>query len=123
MSEIRFNPLSPRSSWQEYRLATDALEPPVFRCRLRPLDAFDFVSDVYSDGETRLGRAIVTAALNAVVEWDLTMNGESIPCTPENKEKFLRPLLSERVVSRPEEPLLGVALVLDARNRELFLKN
>jgi len=123
MSEVKYKPLEPLSSWMEYPLVTTQLEPPVFRCRLRPIDIYSVMDSVEPDGRLRMGRAMLEASVEAVAEWDLTLNGEPIPCTPENKLAWLRPIIAEPVADRPEGVLLGIALLLDARNRSNFLKN
>ena len=66
------------------------------------------------------GRFAADNAIEAVAEWDLADNGVPIPVTPENKVLYLRPILAEPVEGRG---LLGLAILEDAQNRELFVKS
>jgi len=123
MSEVKFKPLEPLSAWVEYPLITDKLDPPVFRCRLRSVDMFNLMDTVDGSGKFKAGKATLECAVEAVAEWELTRNGEPIPATPENKLAWLRPIIAEQVADKPDGIVLGVAILLDARNRENFLKN
>lgn len=123
MSEVVFKPISPRSGWVEYELETDKLSPPIFRCVLRPINSYDFMDEIRDGKGLKVGQAIVEGAINAVVEWDLESGGQRIECSEENKRLYLRELLAERVKGRGEGMLLGIAIVMDASNRETFLKN
>ena len=123
MSDIKYKPIEALSGWMEYRLAaTDKLDPPVFRCRLRPVDTFNLIDGIPADGKMKMGRATVEIAIDAIAEWDLAIEGVPIPLTSENKMGWLRPIIAEPL-DRPDKQLLGVAILLDAQNRENFLKN
>jgi hypothetical protein len=121
MSNIKYKKLEPLSGWMEYPLVTDKLDPPVFRCRLRPVDAFSMMDGIPADGKFKMGRATVEVVIEAIAEWELTDGGEPIPCTTENKTGYLRPIIAEAVEGR--DTLLGIAIVHDAQNRDIFLKN
>lgn len=122
MAELKL--LEQLTGWIEYRLKTDLLDPPVLRVRLRPLDAFDWRDAMPVNGEHRLGLATLEVAVEAVAEWDLSQNGQPIPIPADRKKKIatLRPLMAEEVAVR-EGTLLAHAIIADAQNRELFLKN
>jgi hypothetical protein len=109
------------SEWVEYLLDTTMVEPPVLKVRLKMMDAYDMVDTVEAGAEGKMGRYVLTNALEAVQEWDLTENGEPIPCTTENKWGYLRDLMGEPVVGR--EGLLGRAIYEDCQKKGLFLKN
>jgi hypothetical protein len=66
------------------------------------------------------GRFAADNAIEAVADWDLTDNGVPIPVTPETKVLYLRPILAEMVEGRG---LLGLAILEDSQDRQLFLKN
>ena len=123
MANIKYRPMEQLSAWLEYRLVTDMLDPPVFRCRLRPITALDIYDSAGAGGTVRMGRLTLDLAIEAVAEWDLATEGVPIPLTPETKAGWLVPLLTEQVEGRDDGMLLGIAIVGDAGNRENFLKN
>lgn len=108
------------SGWIEYPLTTALLDPPVLKLRLRPLDSFNMVTTDPNAAQFAFGRFAADNAIEAVAEWDLCEDGVAIPVTPENKVLYLRPILAEPVEGRG---LLGLAILEDAQNRELFLRN
>jgi hypothetical protein len=121
MGNVKYRPMEQVSGWLEYALESDKLEPPVFRCRVKPVDMFNLI-DGYAEGETmRMGKLTLGAVVDAIVEWDLCVDGTPIPLTPENKMEWLRPIIADQVKDRGT--LLGVAILQDARNRDNFLKN
>lgn len=121
MGEVKYKPIEPVSRWLEYRLDTTLLDPPVFRCRVRPIDLFSFYEEI--EAGMRWGKATIAAVIDAIVEWDLTNNGVPIPVTDQTKSEWLRPLVALPVLERGDGMLLGIAVLIDARNRENFLKN
>ncbi|MBE3131377.1 MAG: hypothetical protein IMZ54_11780 [Acidobacteria bacterium] len=124
MSNTKYKPMEPLSDWVEYKLKTELLDPPVFRCRLRPvtelnmLDGMGFIPDL-----GKMGKATIEVAVEAVAEWDLAVEGTLIPLTPENKRGWLVPIIAEEVLEREPGMLLGICIVQDAKKRENFLKN
>ena len=123
MANVKYRPMAPLTGWIEYSLATEQLEPPVFKCRLKPVDLFNLIDGLAGSEAPKMGQATLEAAIEAVAEWDLAIDGVPIPVTPENKTAWLRPIVAEPVTNRPEGTLLGIAILLDARDRENFLKN
>jgi hypothetical protein len=124
MSNIKYAPMEPLSGWLEYRLVGDKLDPPVFRCRLRPITDLNLMDGVdVGDEKFKAGRTAQDLSIEAVAEWDLTVNGAPVPLTPETKVRYLLPIIAEQVEGRPLGILLGVAIVQDARKAETFLKN
>jgi len=105
------------SGWLEYRLVTDKLDPPVFRCRLRPSNPMTTLDDMADYGKPKLSRAL----LSSVAEWDLADNGVAIPPTEANKAIHLSELVGLIVEGR--DLPLGLAILQDAQKRENFLKN
>jgi len=123
MANVKYKPMEPLTGWIEYQLATEQLDPPVFRCRLKPVDLFNLIDGLVAGETPKMGQATLEAAVEAVAEWDLTVDGTPIPLTPENKMAWLRPIIAEPVANREGGLLLGIAILLDARDRENFLKN
>ena len=123
MSNVKYKPMEPLSDWLEYKLKTKELDPPVFRCRLRPVTELNMIDGYGLTPEFKMGRATLEVAIEAVADWDLAVEGTPIPLTPENKRGWLVPILSEPVEGREPWMLLGIAIVQDAQNRENFLKN
>jgi hypothetical protein len=124
MSNVKYRQMNPTTDWIDYELVTKELDPPVFRCRLRPvtnLNLFDGASA--GGGAPKPGRTIQEVAIEAVADWDLTIEGNPIPLTPENKRGWLIPIIGEQVKGREAGILLGIAIVQDAQKRENFLKN
>jgi hypothetical protein len=107
------------SAWVEYKLASDLLDPPVLKVRLRHLDALGLVNPNVG-GSFQSGHFAAANAIEAVGAWDLCDEGTPIPLTLDNKVLYLRPLLSEVVEGRG---MLGLVILEDCQNRELFLKN
>ena len=122
MADVKFKPLEPLSDWIEYRLETDKLDPPVFRCRLRFVDMFNVVDSLMRKSSVKMGEAGMETAIEAVAAWDLTQAGIPIPCTDENKLGWLRPIIAEPLAGKPEGSLLGIAILNDARDKENFTK-
>jgi hypothetical protein len=114
--------MEPLTGWLEYRLLTTKLDPPVFKCRLRPVNMYNIMDGV-GPGGFKVGRATLEASIAAVAEWDLTAEGTPIPLTDENKTAWLQPIIAELVEGRGEGVLLGTAILMDAQNMEHFLKN
>lgn len=124
MANIKFRPMEQLSGWLEYKLVTDKLDPPVFRCRLRPVTGLNMIDGVpLGETEFKRGRATLEIAVEAVAEWDLTNEGVPIPLTSQNKMGWLLPIIDQQVEGRDIGVLLGIAIILDAQNRDNFLKN
>lgn len=123
MGNVNYKPMEPVSGWVEYPLETKMLEPPAIRVRLRPLDRYDITDNTVEEGALRAGRGIVLSAVQAVVDWDLSENGQPLACNEANKVRYLRPILGEPVAGTEGRELLGIRIVRDAQDRELFLKN
>lgn len=123
MGNVKYRPMEPVSCWLEYHLVTDKLDPPIFRCRIKPVDMFNLIDGFVEGEQVKMGKMTLEAVVDAVVEWDLCVDGTPIPLTPENKMSWLRPIIAEKVEGRGEHTLLGIAILYDGRNRENFLKN
>lgn len=108
------------TGWLEYKLETVLLDPPVLKVRLRPLDSFSMVTTDPGDSSFKYGKFAADNAIEAVVEWDLSLDGVPIEVTPETKALYLRPILAEPVEGHG---LLGLVILEDAQDRSLFLKN
>jgi hypothetical protein len=111
MSELRF---PSAAVWKEFRLKTDLLNPPVIQLLIKPCFKRDIARLVYANrrpipsggNEALLGlfESQADHAFKLVEGWELTLpGGEAIPCTDENKKKYLVPLLWENVEPDPEE--------------------
>jgi len=80
--------------------------------------------------ENRIGDIFRGILIDAVVGWDLTTEGQPIPCTMEKKREILPTLLgmavkptAETDESDPFGRVLGRALLAFALEAENFLKN
>ena len=108
-----------------------------FKVGFIPLDAVQDYINESRDGTRppRISDVIRRAVADAIHDWDLTEDGKPLPCTQENKDKYL-PLLFGLKIKQPEAVVDGetvptdpVALVLVralaefAGNSEYFLKN
>lgn len=120
MGNVKYRPMEPESGWLEYVLVTDKLEPPVFRCRVKPIDVFNMMDGHVEGEDFKMGRMTLEAVVDAIVDWDLQVDGTPIPVTPENKMSWIRPIIAEQVVGKGQ--VLGIAILFDARNRDNFLK-
>lgn len=135
MSEIK--KLEPLTGWMDLHLATDIIDPPVLRVRLRPLTAIDMMDAYTEAGVVRLSQLTLASALAAIAEWDLTESGRALPCTDEAKAEhaaFLKVLLASRVERRvgPGDGVVedgegdrfaATEIQQVARRSENFLKN
>lgn len=88
------------------------------------------VQDYARSGELeslRLSRIIQGVLVDAVEGWDLTIGGEPVPCTKENKRKYFPRILGAKLAGRKDDvtidAFLGGALVNFAGDPENFLKN
>ena len=122
MANIKVRKLEQLSGWIEYKVKTTMLDPPVLRVRLRPTTPLDMVGMASAGGAGfQFGAMVVAAARAAVAEWDLSADGVPLEVTEENKVLCLTPELMAEVVEG--RSYLGLAIVEDSQNRELFLKN
>lgn len=66
---------------------------------------------------------------NLIIDWNLTDGDKPVPCTEENKRKYMPHLIPLRVKTGadkeegPEMSILGVKLIEFAQNIENFIKN
>lgn len=111
------------SDWLTFELETDWFDPPIIKLRLSPiledLPLADFVDD-RSSGVTE-GDITRYKIYDAIQDWDFTSNGEKVPLTRLNKQRILRPLLGLKI--KGENTLLGMKILVYARQKENFLKN
>jgi hypothetical protein len=123
MANVKYKQMEQISGWIEFRLATKLLDPPVLRLRLRPIDLYNVIDEIAVRGNPKLGSTTLSSIVEAVADWDLSADGVPIALSPENKMGWLRPLVTERIDGEEDGSLLGVAILLAARNRENFVKN
>ena len=108
-----------------YELETDLIDPPSITVRVRPIskvglvDAVDFVA---GEKEPHFSRYVLESVLEAVQDWDLTLDGERLPLNAENKRAYLWPLLGEKVKG-DGQTLLGLVIFAYAADQSNFLKN
>ena len=92
-----------------------------------PGDVADFlpVKPVPGAPPVRVGKVIQKILIDAVVGWDLTRNGEPIPCSPEEKAAILPVLLGVQVAADDDpgqvDGTLGWRLFAEASNDAAFL--
>jgi len=109
MPELRF---PSTAVWAEFELETDLISPARIRLLVKPCFKRDVARSTYTGLKLRgeksaddlFGTFERTAAQASklVQDWDLTQDGEPVPCSDENKKLFLEPLLWENVVPEPE---------------------
>lgn len=123
MSELK--KITPESGWIEFQLdPASILQPPVFKCRLRPSNDLENV-DLYTDGVAKASELTVRRALACIVEWDLTDGDVAIPCTAAEKEARIDALrlLMAQVTDGDAAQFLGTAILRRAKSLETFLGN
>jgi hypothetical protein len=111
------------SDWQEFKLDTKELDPPVIKLKLKPIESITNIDSFNMAGKPRLFSEIVLMkAMACVAEWDLKRKGEPLPIDDlAIKERVLRRLLGENL--KGEKKLLGNAIIEYSTNLENFLKN
>lgn len=147
MAEVRF----PKpSAWATFRLKTDLIDPPELKLELTRASKKERLSVLMGIGdylEPKTGGPLpeeimammerfVPVAMRHVTGWDLTLNGAPIPCTDEEKAKWLDPLLWEDAELLEDEPAdesgeepaktapwLWAKIIEFISERENFLKN
>lgn len=154
MPELRF---PSAAAWQEFKLDTALITPTTLKLKIKPSFRKDLAQGILSkiasknlkDGDFYPFFADSAAqALKLVEDWDLMQDGVVVPCTPENKEKYLSALLWEAVVQddqpepddsgaetielgeaeevkakRPPLPWLFLSVLTFAGKSENYLKN
>ena len=126
MAEIKV----PRASvWQTFELETAFLDPPKIKLKLTPIisrerlkTAAEMESGTESQDFPFMVDKTINTALEHVTGWDITSNGKAIPCTPKNKERYLEPLMLEKVKGKPNVFLVMeiMGFITDVQN---FVKN
>jgi hypothetical protein len=125
--------LVPISDWVEYELDVkpEILDPPKIRIKVSHL-SIDEIQDHF--GQKKVSAAMREMIADAIVEWDLQLEGVDLPCTAENKKKYLRFLVGLRVKSmngkevaydqgKILDGLFGLSVLSFAGDPENFLKN
>lgn len=124
--------ITPVSDWIEYELVTRP--PQKIKVKIEHIPGASVFDYIDSDGTPQLkGSEIVfQLVLDAIKEWDLTLDGKPLAVDQETKEKFRKELsviFDIKVKVEPEEGkkprvyTLTSALFEYARNQENFLKN
>lgn len=107
------------------------------RLRIKPLSAKD-QSDL-ADAASKDVREFFSSISKVIIDWDLTQNGEKLPCNDEEKEKYL-PFLIGMEIKEPEKKdeeldedeeeekekfpnLIGFEILKFAQNFDNFIKN
>jgi len=111
------------SDWQEFKLDTKELDPPVIKLKLKPIESITNVDSFDKAGKFKLFSEIVLMkAMACVAEWDLKQKGEPLPIDDlAMKERVLRRLLGEKLEG--SKKLLGNSIIEFSTNLENFLKN
>jgi len=137
MTELKF----PKASvFRTFTLQTDLIDPPVIKLELTPAGGADTFrraleiapsiegeSDVLKmppSSQRKLLESFVDLAAvvsKHVIGWDLTLDGKPIPCTDEEKTKWLEPLLWEIVEPEPEAMGLDPGDDDKKKRKELWL--
>lgn len=117
MAELKF----PKASTiRTFTLRTDLIDPPVIKLELTPAGGKDklkhalgWAGNVGEDvkkmtpeglrGLIDAFEDVILIVSKHVIGWDLTLDRQPIPCTDEEKAKWLEPLLWEMVEPAPAE--------------------
>ena len=110
------------SDWLEFELMTKVLVPPILKLKLRPMVESTPLHVLGFDGQAKGGYVMAQKVLETVVDWDLTLNGEPIPVTEENKQKALLQFLGCMVKGEGRN-ILGMEIAKFASDLENFVKN
>ncbi len=111
------------SDWQEFKLDTKELDPPVIKLKLKPIESITNVDSFNGAGEFKpFSEIVLMKAMACIVEWDLRAKGEPLPIDDfAIKERVLRRLLGEKL--KGSKKLLGNAIIEFSTNLDNFLKN
>jgi hypothetical protein len=120
MAELK--KINPESGWLEFKLGPNALlQPPVFRCKLRPSSDLENV-DLYTEGVEKTSEVTIRRALASITAWDLMDGDKPVPCTAE--EKSVRYQSFRLLMAQPtEDRFLGTAILAAAKDPGNFLGN
>lgn len=97
------------SVWAEFELDTDILEPPVLKLRIKYIDINErvkFIDVDFQKPNEKAIRFLYEKAIELVEDWDLSEDGKKIPCTKENKEKYMRYLVDLNLKDKKDYTLL-----------------
>jgi len=111
------------SDWQEFKLDTKELDPPVIKLKLKPIESISNIDSFNSTGKLKsFSEVVLMKAMDCVAEWDLKQKGKPLPIDDlAIKERVLRRLLGEKLEG--EKKLLGNSIIEFSTNLENFLKN
>lgn len=121
MSE--FKERAATSDWQEFKLDTKELDPPVIKLKFTPIESITNIDSFDGTGKLKLfSEVVLMKAMACVAEWDLKQKGKLLPIDDlAIKERVLRRLLGEKL--KGEKKLLGNAIIEFSTNLDNFLKN
>ena len=133
MTEVKF----PKpSAWFAFRLETDLIDPPELQLELTPagkkerLSTTLGMSKYFKAGATEpipeemmpALEQLAPLAMRHVVGWDLTIGGAPIPCTDEEKAKWLEPLLWEDAEVVGGDPMVEAETPAEQKARWLWAR-
>lgn len=125
----------PLTDWIEIKLdlSPEVMDPPTLKVKLAPSSMDELQDLINPSGPNKISGMLRQVISDAIMEWDLTLNGEAVPCTGENKRKYLRHLVGQRVLEVNGQPLRkdidGIGTLLGGQILEIsgdpknFLKN
>jgi len=95
--------------WTEFELETDVLEPPRIKLRIKYMDINERAKlmniDFRVPNEQTI-RFLFEKSIELIQDWDLSKDGQKIPCTKENKKKYMRYLCDLSIKDTKDMTLL-----------------
>jgi hypothetical protein len=117
--------IEPLSGWASFELDTTVLNPPIVKLKVSPIDLGQ-VKDVVDAGRGgKFSLVEKELLIEAVKEWDISLDGVALPCSEENKRKYLWLLLGLPVKAKEGETgqVFAHELLAYASDLENFVKN
>ena len=118
--------IEPISDWVAFELDTTVLNPPIVRLKVSPIDLGE-IKDLVDGGKgTKFSMVEKELLIDAVKEWDVSLDGVALPCSEENKRKYLWLLLGLPVKAKEGEKagqVFAHELLAYVSDLENFVKN
>jgi hypothetical protein len=110
------------SEWQTFTLQTPDLGFNLeIKLKVKPNDPLASADHNEERTSGQMSEYVRKCVLDSVVDWDLTTEGQPLPVTQENKDKYLKPLLG--ILIKDEVRCFGISVLEFARDWSNFLKN
>lgn len=98
-------------AWFKFKINTTVIDPPELELKIKSdissmlekTTCIDQLDD--SKDNHQIYESLVSSLIETVIDWDLTLDGEKIPCTVENKDIYLSVLLWEHPLDKSGKTL------------------